>query len=190
LRVCGSQLAPSVPAGHILLQAGLQLEWLTAGLVSAGMHEVVVTEQTVSAVQRTLSQRTLSQRTLSQRTVGAGTAAAGGSAAASLGAQAAGHTTAGNGTTTGNAPSAAAAEHAPSAAERPPSLWRVSSTLFAHVHSERTLKPLLTHVPARLAAARAEAGHAPLELRPDAYPAVTAGEQVVAELKGIALARA
>ena len=29
-----------IPTGCLLLQAGKQLEWLTAGCVKAGMHEV------------------------------------------------------------------------------------------------------------------------------------------------------
>ncbi|CAI5529131.1 unnamed protein product [Closterium sp. Naga37s-1] len=46
----------SVPDGCLLLQAGKQMEWLTGGEVPAGMHEVVVDEGTVVAVQRAQQQ--------------------------------------------------------------------------------------------------------------------------------------
>ena len=36
----GRRVAVSIPTGCLLLQAGRQLEWLTAGHVRAGMHEV------------------------------------------------------------------------------------------------------------------------------------------------------
>lgn len=71
-----------------------------------------------------------------------------------------------------------------------PHLWRISSTLFAHANSAATLRPLLSAVPARLAAAAEAAGRPPPALGPAAeYPPMRAGEQVVAELRGIALAR-
>ncbi len=41
-----------VPPGCLFVQAGKQMEWLTAGSVLAGFHEVVVTEETLSAVHR------------------------------------------------------------------------------------------------------------------------------------------
>ena len=34
----------TMPAGCLLVQAGQQMEYLTAGEVQAGMHEVVVTD--------------------------------------------------------------------------------------------------------------------------------------------------
>ncbi len=35
----GTRLPVSIPPGCLLIQAGKQLEWLTAGRVRAGMHE-------------------------------------------------------------------------------------------------------------------------------------------------------
>mmetsp|Transcript_25339 Transcript_25339/g.58665 ORF Transcript_25339/g.58665 Transcript_25339/m.58665 type:complete len:141 (+) Transcript_25339:365-787(+) len=138
-------LAPSVPAGHILLQAGLQLEWLTNGLVAAGMHEVVVSQATANAVSFTEA-----------------AAATTGTAAAEAGGEVPG----------------------------PPHLWRVSSTMFAHANSAVTLRPLLTVTPARLSSAAARDGRPPPSLAAEgAYPSVRASEQVMAELRGIALAK-
>jgi len=34
-----------VPEGHLLIQAGKQLEWLTGGYISAGFHEVIYTKE-------------------------------------------------------------------------------------------------------------------------------------------------
>jgi isopenicillin N synthase-like dioxygenase len=34
-----------VPEGHLLLQAGKQLEWFTGGYIKAGFHEVIHTEE-------------------------------------------------------------------------------------------------------------------------------------------------
>ena len=51
-------------------------------------------------------------------------------------------------------------------------MWRISSTLFAHINSDQMLRPL--------GAFATEAGAA-------AYPPTTAGEQVVAELASINL---
>ena len=34
--------------GCLLAQAGKQFEWLTGGVVKAGFHEVVVTEETIA----------------------------------------------------------------------------------------------------------------------------------------------
>ncbi|GAX84440.1 hypothetical protein CEUSTIGMA_g11860.t1 [Chlamydomonas eustigma] len=76
----GRRVAVRVPAGCLIVQAGKQLEWLTGGAIVAGMHEVVVNEDTIKGV---------------------------------LEAKAAG---------------------------RP--LWRVSSTVFTHVASSKTLMPL------------------------------------------------
>lgn len=36
----GRRVAVKIPAGCLFIQAGKQLEWLTAGFVKAGMHEV------------------------------------------------------------------------------------------------------------------------------------------------------
>ena len=43
-------MAVKVAHGCLLLQAGKQFEWLTGGQVLAGFHEVVVSEQTVQAI--------------------------------------------------------------------------------------------------------------------------------------------
>jgi isopenicillin N synthase-like dioxygenase len=48
----GSKMNVKVPAGCLLLQAGKQFEWLTGGHVIAGFHEVVVTPETVAAIER------------------------------------------------------------------------------------------------------------------------------------------
>ncbi|KAL1523880.1 hypothetical protein AB1Y20_018799 [Prymnesium parvum] len=45
----GTKIAVKVPDGCLLVQAGLQMEHLTGGAVQAGMHEVVVTEETIKA---------------------------------------------------------------------------------------------------------------------------------------------
>lgn len=46
----GKRLAVSCPTGALLIQAGAQLEYLTANVCSRGYHEVVVTERTIGAV--------------------------------------------------------------------------------------------------------------------------------------------
>jgi len=76
----GTRVLVRVPDGCLLLQAGKQLEWLTAGEITAGFHEVVVTKETQLAVEK------------------------------------------------------AKEEHKP--------LWRVSSTLFSHVASDKVLEPI------------------------------------------------
>lgn len=45
----GKRLAVKCPPGTLLIQAGSQLEYLTANKISRGFHEVVVTEQTIAA---------------------------------------------------------------------------------------------------------------------------------------------
>mmetsp|Transcript_1762 Transcript_1762/g.3929 ORF Transcript_1762/g.3929 Transcript_1762/m.3929 type:complete len:373 (-) Transcript_1762:379-1497(-) len=47
----GSRRDVAVPDGCLLIQAGQQMEYLTGGWVKAGMHEVVVTEKTVAALE-------------------------------------------------------------------------------------------------------------------------------------------
>jgi isopenicillin N synthase-like dioxygenase len=37
----GEKFIVDVPEGHLLVQAGKQLEWLTGGYIKAGFHEVV-----------------------------------------------------------------------------------------------------------------------------------------------------
>lgn len=41
----GEKVKVQVPEGHLLLQAGKQLEWMTGGHVKAGYHEVVFTDE-------------------------------------------------------------------------------------------------------------------------------------------------
>ncbi|XP_020526467.1 uncharacterized protein LOC18439887 isoform X2 [Amborella trichopoda] len=88
----------------------IRLEWLTAGECTAGMHEVVVTKQTIAAIE--------------------------------------------------------------SARLKNQSLWRVSSTLFAHIASDAMLKPL---------------GHFAELPSSSKYPAMCAGEFVELELSAINL---
>lgn len=46
-----------MPPGHLLVQAGKQLEHLTGGLILAGFHEVVVTDATLAAMERARKER-------------------------------------------------------------------------------------------------------------------------------------
>ncbi len=48
----GSKYRVTVPEGCLLLQAGKQFEWLTGGAVTAGFHEVVVTEDTLKVLEK------------------------------------------------------------------------------------------------------------------------------------------
>ncbi|ESQ32510.1 hypothetical protein EUTSA_v10004473mg [Eutrema salsugineum] len=106
----GEKVAVKVPVGCLLIQAGKQIEWLTAGECIAGMHEVVVTSKTMDAIKL--------------------------------------------------------------AKEQNRSLWRVSSTLFAHIASDAELKPL---------------GHFAESSLASNYPAIPAGEYVEQELSVINL---
>ncbi|EFJ37417.1 hypothetical protein SELMODRAFT_165027 [Selaginella moellendorffii] len=47
----GQKLLVRVPPGCLLVQAGKELEWLTGGECSAGMHEVIVTKETIAAAE-------------------------------------------------------------------------------------------------------------------------------------------
>eukprot|EP01024_Parvocaulis_polyphysoides_P001846 TRINITY_DN10530_c0_g2_i1.p1 TRINITY_DN10530_c0_g2~~TRINITY_DN10530_c0_g2_i1.p1 ORF type:complete len:409 (-),score=35.77 TRINITY_DN10530_c0_g2_i1:999-2063(-) len=47
----GSKMAVKVPNGCLLMQAGQQLEYLTGGLIRAGYHEVIVSENTLKAIE-------------------------------------------------------------------------------------------------------------------------------------------
>ncbi|RHZ62267.1 hypothetical protein Glove_341g29 [Diversispora epigaea] len=40
-----------IPDGYLFVQAGKQLEWLTGGEIMAGYHEVIVTEDTIKAIE-------------------------------------------------------------------------------------------------------------------------------------------
>lgn len=52
-RNTGNRIAVKVPPGqYLLVQAGKQLEHITGGLVKAGYHEVVVTDATISVMER------------------------------------------------------------------------------------------------------------------------------------------
>ena len=106
----GRRVPVSVPDGCLLVQAGKQLEWATAGHVKAGFHEVVVTER---AVELAAANRVACK-----------------------------------------------------------SLWRISSTVFAHVASDGWLRPL-----GRFAEADAAKG----------YPPTLAGKYVEEELEKINL---
>ncbi len=99
-----------VPDGCLLIQAGKQLEWVTGGMITAGFHEVVVSSDTLAAVERAKQEKR--------------------------------------------------------------SLWRVSSTLFGHVASDKELKPLAKFV---------------TEEALRKYPPILAGDQVQEELNLIKL---
>ena len=47
----GARMPVSIPNGCLLLQAGKELEWLTGGYVTAGMHEVICTKGTIKSYQ-------------------------------------------------------------------------------------------------------------------------------------------
>ncbi|KAK9125432.1 hypothetical protein Scep_014278 [Stephania cephalantha] len=101
----GQKVEVKVPVGCLLIQTGKELEWLTGGECLAGMHEVVVSNRTIDAVEQAKKQNR--------------------------------------------------------------SLWRVSSTLFAHIASDAVLKPL---------------GHFAESPLASNYPAMCAGEFVEQEL--------
>ncbi|OMO69809.1 hypothetical protein CCACVL1_19256 [Corchorus capsularis] len=106
----GQKVEVKVPMGCLLIQTGKQIEWLTAGECTAGMHEVVVTKRTIDAIKL--------------------------------------------------------------ASEQNRSLWRVSSTLFAHIASDAVLKPLSHFAESHIASK---------------YPPIPAGEFVEQELAVINL---
>ena len=129
----GTTSGVRVPDGCLLLQAGMQLEYLTAGTIEAGMHEVLATPE---ALERVAASR------------GGGGAGAGGGEEGG--------------------------------ARRPASAWRVSSTVFGHVASDRVLRPLAPFdVDADAAPGAAE----------EKWPPVLAGDFVSRELEAIALKR-
>ena len=123
----GERGAVRVPEGCLLLQAGMQLEYLTGGVIEAGMHEVLATEEALDKVARR-----------GKRADGGG----GGEDAAR---------------------------------RHPSSAWRVSSTVFGHVASDKVLRPL-----APFDGDASGAGK---------YPPVLAGDFVSRELEAIALKR-
>lgn len=107
----GTRVLVRVPDGCLLIQAGKQMEWLTGGAITAGFHEVVVTPETLEAIEKAKSQGR--------------------------------------------------------------SLWRVSSTLFSHIASDKELRPL---------------SHFANEESLKGYPPILAGHQVEEELRMIQLA--
>jgi len=48
----GTRVPVKVPDGCLLLQAGKQLEWVTGGTITAGFHEVLVSNETVEAINK------------------------------------------------------------------------------------------------------------------------------------------
>ena len=48
----GTKKSVKVPDGCLLIQAGIQIEWLTGGYIKAGFHEVVYTEETKEKVNK------------------------------------------------------------------------------------------------------------------------------------------
>jgi len=108
----GKKVLVRVPPGCLLLQAGKQLEWITGGAITAGFHEVVVSQETLEALERAKGEG------------------------------------------------------------RP--LWRISSTLFSHVNSDRELNVLSPFV----------SGEASKK-----YPTMLAGKQAQEELLAINLAQ-
>ena len=134
----GERVAVRVPAGCLLLQAGMQLEYLTGGRIEAGMHEVLVTREALEKVSA------LREGGRENGGEGGGGKEGGGGAG-------------GKGACS--------------------SAWRVSSTVFGHVASDRVLRPL-----------------PPFDVEVDAsvadkYPPVLAGDFVSKELEAIALKR-
>jgi isopenicillin N synthase-like dioxygenase len=108
----GTKFAVKTPDGHLLLQSGKQLEWLTGGYCRAGFHEVVVSKDTIEAFKK--------------------------------------------------------------AKEQGRCVWRVSTTLFSHIASDVTLKPLMEFS---------------TEENRERYPDTLAGDQVLQELQKIGLAK-
>ncbi|MQM21260.1 hypothetical protein Taro_054297 [Colocasia esculenta] len=106
----GQKVEVKVPVGCLLIQAGKELEWLTGGECLAGMHEVVVSDRTISSIEV--------------------------------------------------------------AQQEGRSLWRVSSTLFAHIASDALLRPL-DHFTESPSACK--------------YPPICTGEYVEKELSAINL---
>lgn len=58
----GKRIPVAVPPGFLLVQAGIQLEWLTAGAIERGMHEVVVSEKTKQALESALQRKAIPWR--------------------------------------------------------------------------------------------------------------------------------
>jgi len=52
----GKKIPVSIPNGCLLAQAGMQFEYLTGGIVTAGFHEVVVNDRTLESLKNAKSQ--------------------------------------------------------------------------------------------------------------------------------------
>lgn len=52
----GTKMAVKVPDGCLLLQSGIQIEWMTGGYIKAGFHEVVYTDATKERVQKRIEE--------------------------------------------------------------------------------------------------------------------------------------
>ena len=52
----GRRMPVKIPDGCLILQAGLQFQYVTAGYVMAGLHEVVYSEGTQAAVDKAKAQ--------------------------------------------------------------------------------------------------------------------------------------
>lgn len=50
----GTKMNVKVPDGCLLIQAGIQIEWMTGGYIKAGFHEVVYTDETKERVNKRL----------------------------------------------------------------------------------------------------------------------------------------
>jgi len=48
----GTKIPAAIPDGCLLLQAGIQLEYLTGGYLKAGFHEVIYTDATKAAFEK------------------------------------------------------------------------------------------------------------------------------------------
>lgn len=48
----GTKMAVKVPDGCLLIQAGIQIEWLTGGYIQGGFHEVIYTDETKEKVNK------------------------------------------------------------------------------------------------------------------------------------------
>lgn len=174
----GARLAVKVPdEGCLLLQAGKQFEHLTGGKVRAGWHEVLATDEALA----------LARRRLAEGEEGEGEEDGEGRAGEGEG-------------RAGEGGAARPRRSRPKGARA----WRVSSTVFAHVASDRTLRPLLPFAEGTAASGggggkenggggggagedKEERDEAAWRRR---YAPVKAGAQVQAELEAIKLAAA
>lgn len=58
----GEKFLVKVPEGHLLLQAGKQLEWFTGGHIKAGFHEVLHTEDVEKAKFQAIAEKRIHWR--------------------------------------------------------------------------------------------------------------------------------